>query len=170
MSDITGITVDLLRHGRPLSVVFPEFMHWLEVTTKEVSEAPQVDTKCITSKDISFVMILILSHSIGSSEWLSLRFPHCYGRNRSQTKALEHQPPHHPGCFVCRHTSSTSAGTRSHQYRSPFFMAVHSVGNERWTRCPGRCKEIWSGVPLLPHYSWYMYLLAISESLAQKWT
>ena len=38
MSEKTGITAALLRHEKPLSVVLPEFLKWISITTEEVAE------------------------------------------------------------------------------------------------------------------------------------
>ena len=42
VSDKTGITTGMLRHERPLSVVLPEFLRWVEVTIGEVTEGTDV--------------------------------------------------------------------------------------------------------------------------------
>ena len=38
VSEKTGITAALLRHEKPLSVVLPEFLKWISITTEEVAE------------------------------------------------------------------------------------------------------------------------------------
>ena len=43
VSDKTGITTALLRPERPLSVVLPEFLKWLHITTQEYKEASSCD-------------------------------------------------------------------------------------------------------------------------------
>lgn len=38
VSEKTGIAAALLQHEKPLSVVLPEFLKWISITTKEVAE------------------------------------------------------------------------------------------------------------------------------------
>ena len=38
VSQKTGITASMLRNEKPFSQVFPTFLRWIDLTTKEVSE------------------------------------------------------------------------------------------------------------------------------------
>lgn len=38
VQELTGITTTLIQCARPLSVVFPEFLKWVDIITKEVSK------------------------------------------------------------------------------------------------------------------------------------
>ena len=111
------ITTAFLCHKRNLSVVLPEFLQWLHITTQEISEAssaphtPGNYTPCV------WVYLLIhwyLSLSPCCSQWLRVWLANSSGWNRPATEGFELQSSSGSASALCWHTSTSTTGAILH--------------------------------------------------------
>ncbi len=84
VSRITGITSNLLRGEKPLSIVLPKFLEWLTYAVEYISKetGDSYYPGMIKNSSNALYSMRLTNVSFGSTQWISLRFPNSSSRNR----------------------------------------------------------------------------------------